>query len=304
MPCRTLIRPSNLLRSAPDPLPAREALRLLRETLAGPAGSAQAAAQEAEWLLAHVLGWAHSRLWSHGETALTPPQRERLDQLAERRLAGEPVAYVLGEAGFHDLTLTVTPDTLIPRPETELLVEIALSLAIPAPRVADLGTGSGAIALALAAARPDYQVYAVDRSTAALAVAETNARRLGLIERVRFIVGDWCAPLAPASLGLIIANPPYLADTDPHLAALRHEPHGALVAGATGLEDLAHIIDTARDVLMPGGWLVLEHGWDQGPAVRELLSAAGYRAVSGHQDFAGHDRVALGRHEPEPEDTA
>jgi len=293
-----------LLHSAPDPLPARDALRLLRETLAGPAGSAQAAAQEAEWLLAHVLGWPRSRLWSHGETALTPEQRERLTQLTERRLAGEPVAYVLGEAGFHDLTLTVTPDTLIPRPETELLVEIALSLAIPAPRVADLGTGSGAIALALAAARPDWQVCAVDRSGAALAIAESNARRLGLMERVEFIAGDWCAPLAPTAFGLIVANPPYLADTDPHLPALRHEPRSALVAGPTGLEDLARIIDTGQEVLMPGGWLVLEHGWDQGPAVRALLSAAGYRAVSGHQDFAGHDRVAMGRHEPEGKETA
>lgn len=301
MPCRMPIRPSNLLRSAPDPLPARKALRLLRETLAGQAGSAQAAAQEAEWLLAHVLGWSRSQLWSHGETALTPAQREHLTQLTERRLGGEPVAYILGEAGFHDLTLTVTPDTLIPRPETELLVEIALSLAIPAPRVADLGTGSGAIALALAAARPDWQVYAVDRSAMALAVAESNARRLGLIERMRFIAGDWCAPLAPGAFGLIVANPPYLADTDPHLPALRHEPRSALVAGPTGLEDLACIIETSREILMPGGWLVLEHGWDQGPAVRELLSAAGYAAVSGHQDFAGHDRVALGRHEHEQE---
>ena len=170
--------------------------------------------------------------------------------------------------------------------------------------MADLGTGSGAIALALAAARPDYQVYAMDRSTAALAVAATNARRLGLIERVRFIAGDWCAPLAPASLGLIVANPPYLADTDPHLPGLRHEPRSALVAGPTGLEDLARIIDTARGVLMPGGWLVLEHGWDHGPAVRALLSAAGYAAVSDHQDFAGHDRVAMGRHEPESKETA
>ena len=304
MPCRTPIRPSSLLRSAPDPLPAREALRLVRETLAVPAGSAQAAAQEAEWLLAFVLGWPRNRLWSHGETALTPPQRERLVQLAERRRAGEPVAYVLGEAGFHDLTLTVTPDTLIPRPETELLVEIALTLAIPAPQVADLGTGSGAIALALAAARPDWQVHAVDRSAAALAVAEYNARRLGLMDRMRFVAGDWCAPLAPGAFGLIVANPPYLAETDPHLPALRHEPRSALVAGPTGLEDLARIIDTARDVLMPGGWLILEHGWDQGPAVRELLSAASYRAVSSHQDFAGHDRVALGRHEPEREDPA
>ena len=304
MPCRTLIRPSNLLRSAPDPLPAREALRLLRETLTGQAGSAQAAAQEAEWLLAHVLGWSRSRLWSHGETALTPEARARLSAFAERRLAGEPVAYVLGEAGFHDLTLTVTPATLIPRPETELLVEIALSLVLPAPRVADLGTGSGAIALAVAAARPDWQVHAVDRSAAALAVAHGNARRLGLIERVRFIAGDWCAPLAPGAFGLIMANPPYLADGDPHLPGLRHEPRSALVAGPTGLEDLARIIDAARDALMPGGWLVLEHGWDQGPAVRGLLGAAGYRAVSGHPDFAGHDRVAIGQHAPDAKETA
>lgn len=304
MPCKTPIRPSNLLRSAPDPLQAREALRLLRETLAGQAGSAQAAAQEAEWLLAHALGWPRSRLWSHGETVLTPQERSRLAQLAERRLAGEPVAYVLGETGFHDLTLTVTPDTLIPRPETEQLVEIALQLAIPTPRVADLGAGSGAIALALAAARPDWQVHAVDRSAAALAVAETNARRLGLIERVCFIEGDWCAPLVPGRFGLIVANPPYLADTDPHLAMLHHEPRGALVAGPTGLEDLARIIDTAREILMPAGWLVLEHGWDQGPNVRQLLETMGYQAVSGHKDFAGHDRIAIGQRRADPKEAA
>ena len=162
-------------------------------------------------------------------------------------------------------------------------------------RVADLGTGSGAIALALAAERPHWQVVAVDRSAAALAVARANAEHLGLAGRVHCVQADWCAPLAPAGCDLIVANPPYLAADDPHLPALRHEPRSALVAGPTGLEDLARIIHEAAASLAPEGWLLLEHGWDQGQAVQDLLTAAGYRTVTGRQDFAGHDRIGLGQ---------
>lgn len=287
---------SNLLRSAPEPFTVRHALQALRVALSLTLkDDAQAAAQEAEWLLAHVLGWPQSRLWSHGEVPLSPPERELLEHLAERRLAGEPLAYVLGEIGFHDLSIMVSPATLIPRPATELLVETALNLDIPAPRMADLGTGSGAIALALAAVRSDWQVLAVDCSAAALVIAQANARRLHLLKQVHFIQGDWCAPLARSQFGLVVANPPYLSATDPHLPALRHEPRGALVAGPTGLEDLARIIQTAQDILLPNGWLLLEHGWDQGIAVQRLLTEAGYQAVGGLCDIAGHLRLAMGQ---------
>ncbi len=296
MPCKTPTSPNNSPPWAPDPPRVGQALRALRARLRENPESADPAAQEAEWLLAHVLGWPRSRLWSHAETPLSVAQWDQLAALATRRLTGEPLAYLTGQTGFHALTLAVGPATLIPRPETELLVETALALAVPAAaRVADLGTGSGAIALALAAERPHWQVVAVDRSAAALAVARANAEHLGLAGRVHCVQADWCAPLAPAGCDLIVANPPYLAADDPHLPTLRHEPRSALVAGPTGLEDLARIIHEAAASLAPEGWLLLEHGWDQGQAVQDLLIAAGYRTVTGRQDFAGHDRIGLGQ---------
>lgn len=296
MPCKMPTSPNNSPPWAPDPPGVGQALRTLRARLAENAADPDHAAQEAEWLLAHVLGWPRSRLWSHAETPLSVAQWDQLAVLAARRLAGEPLAYLTGQAGFHALTLTVDPATLIPRPETELLVETALALALPAAaRVADLGTGSGAIALALAAERPHWQFVAVDRSAKALAVAHANAAQLGLDRRVLCVQGDWCAPLGAGSFDLIVANPPYLAADDPHLPALRHEPIGALVAGPTGLEDLARIIHEAGARLAPDGWLLLEHGWDQGDAVQTMLTAAGYRVVQRRQDFAGHDRIGLGQ---------
>lgn len=296
MPCKTPNSPNNSPPWAPDPPRVGQALRTLRARLAENPDSADPAAQEAEWLLAHVLGWPRSRLWSHAETPLSIAQWDQLAALASRRLTGEPLAYLTGQTGFHALTLAVSPATLIPRPETELLVETALALTLPAAaRVADLGTGSGAIALALAAERPHWQVVAVDRSAAALLVACANAEHLGLAARVHCVQADWCAPLAPGGYDLIVANPPYLAADDPHLPALRHEPRSALVAGPTGLEDLARIIHEAAACLAPEGWLLLEHGWDQGRAVQDMLTAAGYREVARRQDFAGHDRIGLGR---------
>lgn len=296
MPCKTPTSPNNSPPWAADPPSVGQALRILRARLAEHADGPEHAAQETEWLLAHVLGWPRSRLWSHAEMPLSVAQWDQLAALATRRLTGEPLAYLTGQTGFHALTLAVGPATLIPRPETELLVETALALALPAAaRVADLGTGSGAIALALATERPHWQVVAVDRSAAALTVAHANAAQLGLDRRVLCVQGDWCAPLAPGGCDLIVANPPYLAANDPHLPALRHEPRSALVAGPTGLEDLARIIHEAAASLAPEGWLLLEHGWDQGQAVQDLLTAAGYRAVAWRQDFAGHDRIGLGQ---------
>ncbi len=296
MPCKTPISPNNSPPWAANPPSVGQALRTLRARLAEHADGPEHAAQAAEWLLAHVLGWPRSRLWSHAEAPLSVAQWDQLAALAARRLAGEPLAYLTGQAGFHALTLTVGPATLIPRPETELLVGTALALALPAAaRVADLGTGSGAIALALATERPRWQVVAMDRSADALAVAHANVGRLDLDRRVLCVQGDWCAPLAPGGCDLIVANPPYLAANDPHLPALRHEPRSALVAGPTGLEDLARIIREAAVSLAAEGWLLLEHGWDQGQSVQDMLTEAGYRAVQRRQDFAGHDRIGLGQ---------
>lgn len=209
------------------------------------------------------------------------------------------MAYLLGRRGFWTLDLAVGPDTLIPRPETELLVEQALQrLPSGQPcRVADLGTGSGAIALAIASERPLAQVVATDRSAAALAVARRNAEALGLASRVGFREGDWFAPLAGERFGLVASNPPYIREGDPHLGQgdLRHEPPSALASGADGLDALRAIVAGAPGHLEPGGWLLLEHGHDQGPAVRALLSDAGFVDVATVPDLEGRDRVGLGR---------
>jgi release factor glutamine methyltransferase len=217
--------------------------------------------------------------------------------LIARRAAGEPVAYLIGVREFWSLPLAVSPAVLIPRPETELVVERALAL-LPEParsaaavrRVADLGTGSGAIALALASARPRWAVVAVDRSAAALEIARRNAGAFGL-SRVETLTGDWFEPLAGCRFDLICSNPPYVAAGDSALGALQFEPTAALVAGPTGLEALRHLIMHAPAHLDPGGWLVLEHGHDQGAAVADALVATGYARVRCHRDLAGHDRV-------------
>ncbi|KRF02356.1 protein-(glutamine-N5) methyltransferase, release factor-specific [Frateuria sp. Soil773] len=253
---------------------------------------------DAEALLLHVLGRPRSWLFAHADDELDAARAEAFDALVRRRHAGEPVAYLTGRRGFWTLELEVTPATLIPRPDTERLVELALER-LPAERpasVADLGTGSGAVALAIARERPRAQVVATDASEAALAVAQRNAQRLG-IANVSFAHGDWLAPLHGRPFDLIASNPPYIELSDPHLAQgdLRFEPAAALASGADGLDAIRHIVADARDHLLPGGWLLLEHGWNQGAAVRALLAAAGYGEVFTAQDLEGRDRVSGGR---------
>jgi release factor glutamine methyltransferase len=253
---------------------------------------------EADLLLSHVLERPRSWLFAHGDAPVAEADASRFEALVARRAAGEPVAYLTGQRGFWRFTLAVTPDTLIPRPETELLVEAALArLAATAPaKVADLGTGSGAIALAIASERPRAMVVATDRSEAALAVARANAQALALAN-VAFRAGDWCAPLGDERFDLIASNPPYVAGDDAHLCAgdLRFEPRDALTPGGDGLDALRRICTGAPAHLLPGGWLLLEHGHDQGAAVRALLDAAGFVEVATLPDLEGRDRVGLGR---------
>jgi release factor glutamine methyltransferase len=249
---------------------------------------------DAQLLLAWVLGRPRSWLLAHDDDALPADAQRRYSAACARRADDVPLAYLTGERDFRDFTLQVGPSVLVPRPETEHLVDWALAClhGAPAVQVADLGTGSGAIALALARARPDAQVTAVDRSPAALAVAQVNGQRLGLA--VRWLAGDWWQPLAGERFDLVVSNPPYIADADAHLPALRHEPLEALVAGPDGLDALRRIIEGAPAHLRPGGCLLLEHGHDQGAAVRALLVAAGFQSVATRQDLAGLDRCSGG----------
>lgn len=253
---------------------------------------------DAEHLLLHVLARPRSWLFAHADDAVTATEAAAFRALVERRAQGEPVAYLTGTQGFWSLELAVTPATLIPRPETERLVELALERlpAGVAVRVADLGTGSGAIALAIARERPQAQVIATDASAAALDVARANAER-NRVRNVQFRQGDWLAPLAGERFDLIASNPPYIADGDPHLSAgdLRFEPPTALSSGADGLDAIRVIVRDARALLQPGGWLLLEHGWDQGDAVRALLQVAGYSDVATERDLEARDRISLGR---------
>jgi release factor glutamine methyltransferase len=251
---------------------------------------------EAELLLVHVLGKPRSWLIAHADDALDDAQIAAFEALVQRRHHGEPVAYITGHRGFWSLELEVTPATLIPRPETELLVELALERLPPRGRAVDLGTGSGAIALAIARERPQATVMATDASLDALAVARRNAERLGLAH-VTFAHGDWFAPLAGERFDLIVSNPPYIEAGDPHLVQgdLRFEPASALASGADGLDDIRRIVEGARAHLEPGGWLMMEHGWNQGDAVRNVLSTAGYREVFTAQDLEQRDRVSGGR---------
>lgn len=266
----------------------------LREALAQ-AAALGVARIDAQLLLLHVLGREGDRAWllAHDDDALDAQAEERFRVLCRRRLDDEPVAYLTGRKEFFGLPLAVDARVLVPRPDTETIVEWALELLrdVPAPRVLDLGTGSGAIALAIQHARRDAQVEAVDRSADALEVAQANARQLGL--PVRFRQSSWLD--GAGTYDLIASNPPYIRNDDGHLASLRHEPRGALVAGADGLDDLRAIVQTAPAHLRPGGWLLLEHGWDQAAAVRGLLSAAGFAAPASRCDLAGIARCSGGR---------
>ena len=255
-------------------------------------------AVDAQWLLAHALDRPIAWLYAHADEPVDDATAARFEVLVERRVAGEPVAYLTGRRGFWTFELQVTPDTLIPRPETELLVELALAR-LPSDRalqVADLGTGSGAIALALARERQRAQVLATDASHAALDVARANARALGLAN-IAFARGHWCTALDRRQFDLIASNPPYIAAGDPHLALgdLRREPAAALASGVDGLDAIRAIVADAPSHLVGGGWLLLEHGLDQGDAVRALLRAARFADVATDRDLEGRDRVSSGR---------
>lgn len=253
---------------------------------------------DAQWLLAHALDRPRSWLYAHADEWIDADANARFEALLVRRQAGEPVAYLVGRRSFWTFDLRVTPDTLIPRPETELLVGLALEK-LPEDRnlhLADLGTGSGAIALALAGERPRATVVATDTSIAALAIARHNAHdmRLGNVE---FRQGDWCAALAGERFNVIVSNPPYIAASDPHLCAgdLRFEPACALASGIDGLDAIRVIVRDTPVHLSCDGWLLLEHGVDQGAAVGGLLHDGGFIDVATHCDLEQRDRVTLGR---------
>jgi release factor glutamine methyltransferase len=251
---------------------------------------------DARALLAHALERSPAWLFAHGDDFIDPEALHRFETLLARRAQGEPVAYLTGRRAFWSFDLIVSPQTLIPRPETERLVELALERIGMQPGlcIADLGTGSGAIALALAHERPQAQVVAVDVSADALDVARTNAQELRL-HNVEFHQGDWLRPLVGERFDLIVSNPPYIADGDPHLDDLRYEPAPALSSGADGLDAIRIIIHDAPAHLHSGGWLLLEHGWDQGAAVHALLLHAGFDTVQTHRDLEDRDRVTSGR---------
>ncbi|SFQ16672.1 peptide chain release factor N(5)-glutamine methyltransferase [Pseudomonas borbori] len=252
---------------------------------------------DAELLLAHVLGKPRSYLHTWPEREVDAAQGARFVADLARRKAGEPVAHILGRQGFWSLELDVAAHTLIPRPDTELLVETVLELlpALPAT-VLDLGTGTGAIALALASERPAWRVTGVDRVPEAVALAERNRARLKLAN-ARFCQSHWFAALAGQRYRLIVSNPPYIAAGDQHLGEgdLRFEPSSALVAGVDGLDDIRLIIEQAPAHLDAAGWLLLEHGFDQAVAVRGLLVARGFSAVQSRRDLGGHERISLGQ---------
>ncbi|MBS0373212.1 MAG: peptide chain release factor N(5)-glutamine methyltransferase [Proteobacteria bacterium] len=273
----------------------RDALADAARRLASSSGSPRL---DAELLLAHALGVERARLAARDDAALEPAAAATFAALLARRAAGEPVAYLTGRREFWSLALAVGPGVLVPRPETELLVEWALELlrGTTRPAVLDLGAGSGAIGLALARERPDAAVDLVEASPAALAFAARNLASLA-IGNARLLAGDWFGPVAGRRYDVIVSNPPYLAADDPHLGAaeLGHEPREALVAGPGGLEALATLAARAGAHLKPGGALLLEHGADQAAGVRALLGGAGLRTVESRRDLAGHERATAGR---------
>ncbi len=256
---------------------------------------------DAQMLLLHLCGQpTHARAWliTHDGDSLSSAQTAQWQLWLQRRADGEPVAYLTGHKGFYGLDLAVDARVLDPRPDTETLVDWALELlpdaapGQPALRLADLGTGSGAIALALQHARPAAEVWAVDASSDALAVAQANAERLQL--PLRLAHSHWLSALQ-GPFDAIITNPPYIRDDDPHMPALRHEPRQALTSGADGLDDIRHIIDAAPRYLRDGGWLLIEHGWDQADGVRALLAQRGFAQVQSRNDLAGIERASGGQ---------
>ena len=271
-------------------------------------GSSPLPPNEARTLMAHVLEKHYqlprSALLSRDDMTLDSEALREWQSLETRRSNGEPIAYLLGKKGFHNIELYVAPGVLIPRPETELLVEIGLNeitqlkqASGSQPKLLDLGTGSGAIALAIAHAAPQALVTATDQSAEALEIAKINIEELGLGERVKLIQGNWYEPLNQLDFDIILSNPPYIAKQDPHLnqGDLRFEPVSALTDHATGLTCLERIISGAKEQLNPNGLIAVEHGFDQSEAVISLMKAAGLREVKAHLDLAGHHRVASGR---------
>lgn len=252
---------------------------------------------DARLLLQYATGCTHTDLLARPETPVIGPTRDQFVEWVERRAAGEPLAYLVGEAEFRGRVFQVSPEVLIPRPETEVLIDLALERlrGMTQPNVADLGTGSGIVAISLALECPAAVVTALDLSPGALAVARNNAGRLGA--RVDFHAGDWFAPLAGRRFDLIVSNPPYVAEGDPHLElnGLPHEPRMALTdadPGGNGLACIRRIVADAAAHLNPGGWLLFEHGYDQGAASRNLLAQAGFKDAFTHPDLAGIDRVS------------
>ena len=255
---------------------------------------------DARLLLEYVSGCTHTDLIARPDLAMTPDQATQLAALVARRAAGEPLAYLVGSADFYGLEFFVSPAVLIPRPDTEVLVELAVerAQALEAARIVDLGTGSGIVAVTLARLCPSAEVTAVDVSAGAIDVARINAARHGA--NVRFLTGDWYAPLGDIRFDLIVSNPPYVVDGDPHLQqnGLNFEPQGALtdgVAGGDGLSCLRVIVEGASAHLLPGGWLLLEHGYDQAASVRALLADAGFSGIGSWRDLAGIERVSGGQ---------
>jgi release factor glutamine methyltransferase len=279
-----------------DPVSIRQLLEQATRKL-----NTASARLDAEVLLGHVLQKARSHFHAWPEKQVPAASLQRFTELLQRRLAGEPVAYLTGEREFWSLPLTVTTDTLIPRPETETLVAQALQR-IPADRphtIADLGTGSGAIALAIARERPQCRIIATDIAATAIEVAHRNAQRLGL-HSIEFHTGHWCEPLTDRRLDMIVSNPPYIAESDPHLVSgdVRFEPRAALASGPQGMDALTAIAQCASKHLEPGGWLLMEHGYEQGESARQLLEATGYIEVITYTDDAGLNRVVAGKSYP------
>ena len=257
------------------------------------------ASLDAQLMLARLLGSTRTQLIAHDDASLAPEAGARWAAWLERRAGGEPLAYLLGEKEFHGLVLEVTSDVLVPRPETELLVDWAIDL-LPGfgahAEVLDLGTGSGAIAIAIKHARPQARVTATDASTAALAVARRNANRLSL--KVEWIEASWWQGLEGRRFDLVVTNPPYVRESDPALAALHHEPLSALASGRDGLAALRAIVAGVEHPLRAGGWLLVEHGFDQAERVHDLMKTAGLERIELRRDLAGHPRTTGGRQPP------
>ena|SRR3990167_1292322 len=269
-----------------------EAIEHLTQQLAAYSESARL---DAELLMSAVLGQSREQLWIHPEWALSLAQEKKLQEYIKRRQSGEPMAYLLGHKEFWSLDLTVTPDVLIPRPETEMLVEWALQQWTQEASLllADLGTGSGAVALAVAYERLHWHIDATDVSEAALLVARSNVERYSL-SNVQFYCGAWCHALPRNDYHVILGNPPYIPEGDECLSHLSYEPRQALVAGSTGLEAIEKIMEEAKSYLLPGGWLVLEHGSEQSVAIMQRMKRQGYQQIQDFSDLAGLPRMVIG----------